>query len=225
MTRALSRAEVRAVDQAALDEFGLPGIVLMENAGRGAVDVLLQRLPCSRVVVCVGKGNNGGDGCVMARHLELRNVTVELVLFCDPAALTGDALINYTVAVRSGLPCRRWGFDCTPTELARLLAGADWIIDALLGTGAQGEIREPYLSAVAAMNDSGRRIFAVDLPSGMDCDSGRPLGACVRATATATFVARKLGFDAPGAEQWTGVVDVVDIGVPHVLRDRALQPR
>src|SRR5205814_9377754 len=102
-------------------------------------------------------------------------------------------------------------------ELDRQFSTADWVVDALLGTGTQGSIREPYLTAIAAINRARKKVFAVDLPSGMDCDTGQPLGACIEADHTATFVARKAGFDAPGAERLTATVHVVDIGIPKRL--------
>jgi NAD(P)H-hydrate epimerase len=92
-------------------------------------------------------------------------------------------------------------------------------VDALLGTGTQGAIREPFLSVIQAINDSSAKVLAVDLPSGMDCDTGQPLGACIQADVTATFVARKIGFDAPGASILTGAIHVVDIGVPRRALD------
>ena len=104
-----------------------------------------------------------------------------------------------------------------PVDWRTELASADWIVDALLGTGTQGTLREPFVSVIGAINESGRRVFAVDLPSGFDCDTGQPLGCCVRADQTATFVARKPGFDVPDASQLTGKVYVIDIGVPRVL--------
>lgn len=213
----LTRSQVRDVDRRAIDEYGLAGVVLMENAGRGAVDFLC-RLGCSGpVVICAGKGNNGGDGLVMARHLAIRGIEARVVLCCEASQLQGDAAINYRVLQRAGLAGIELGNDVTRERLEPLLSAADWIVDALLGTGTQGMVREPYLAAINSINQAGRRIFAVDLPSGMDCDTGEPCGVCVKATATATFVARKPGFDAPGADAWTGRVEVIDIGVPPRL--------
>ncbi|MBI3860667.1 MAG: NAD(P)H-hydrate epimerase [Planctomycetia bacterium] len=213
----LTRDQVRSVDSRAIADYGLPGIVLMENAGRGAAELLVSLGARGPVVICAGKGNNGGDGFVIARHLELHGLVPTVLLFCDPAALTGDAQINYRIATAAGLPVLVHGAAPDPGELDRQLARGDWIVDALLGTGTTGTIREPFLTAIAAINRSGIKVLAVDLPSGMDCDTGQPLGACVRADHTATFVARKKGFDAPGAPALTGNVHVIDIGVPRRL--------
>ncbi len=215
----LTRAQVRAVDTKAIEEYGLPGIVLMENAGRGAAELLLRLGINGPVVVCAGKGNNGGDGFVIARHLAVRGVGTTILLFCDPAELSGDAAINCRVVTAARQPLIVLGAAPDPAQLDEILSHADWIIDALLGTGTAGLIREPYVTAIAAINRAGKKVLAVDLPSGMDCDTGAPLGASVRADHTATFVARKVGFDAPGARQLTGEVHVVDIGVPQKLLD------
>jgi NAD(P)H-hydrate epimerase len=214
---ALTRDQVRDVDRRAIADYGLPGIVLMENAGRSAAELLIQAGIAGPVAICAGKGNNGGDGYVMARHLDLRGIATNVLLFCEPADLTGDAAINYRVLEAARQALVVLGSSPDAAEIDRRLAAADWIVDALLGTGTQGTIREPYLTAIAAINRAGKRVLAVDLPSGMDCDTGQPLGTCVRANHTATFVARKVGFDAPGADQLTGQVHVIDIGVPRRL--------
>jgi NAD(P)H-hydrate epimerase len=217
--RPLSRAEVRDVDRRAVDEYGICGIVLMENAGRGAADVLTtlgQDPGVGPVVVCAGKGNNGGDGFVLARHLENRGWAVRVLLFAAADALEGDAAVNFGILRRASTPVvEAGGMDAEACDGE--LRSAAWIVDALLGTGLQGDVREPMAGVIERINRSGRPILALDLPSGLDCDTGKPLAHCVRATATATFVARKRGFDAPGAADYTGQVYVVDIGVPRRL--------
>ena len=217
----LTRAEVRDLDRRAIESYGVPGVVLMENAGRNVADFIWAEgggRP-HPTVVCCGRGNNGGDGFVIARHLEIRGFETGVLLFCEPAELSGDAAINHRVLTAAGQSLIVLGATPDANNLNRRLSSADWIVDALLGTGTQGAIREPYLTAIAAINRAGKKVFAVDLPSGMDCDTGQPLGACVQANHTATFVARKVGFDVPGAERLTGQVDVIDIGVPRRLLD------
>jgi NAD(P)H-hydrate epimerase len=217
--RSLSRAELRDVDRRAIEEYSLPGVVLMENAGRNAAALLESQGIHGPVAIVCGKGNNAGDGFVIARHLENRGHAVDVLLACEPQQLTGDAAINHHVLEQAGTPQRTMA-TALHTEWLQALASADWIVDALLGTGTTGAVREPFVTVIAAINDSGRKVFAVDLPSGIDCDTGQPLRTCVRATLTGTFVARKLGFDAPGADQRTGPVHVLDIGVPAVLLKR-----
>jgi NAD(P)H-hydrate epimerase len=221
--RPLTRDKVRDIDRRAIEEYGLPGVVLMENAGRGAAELLMSRGVSGPVVICCGRGNNGGDGFVIARHLELAGCDVRIVLLGDAAELRGDAAINYRVVERSGLPIDVW--PLAAGEFEALLASADWIVDALLGTGAQGSVREPFASAIEGINRADRKVLAVDLPSGMDCDTGRPLGPCVRAMLTATFVAPKAGFVEPAASDWTGEVVVVDIGAPLALLAEISEPR
>ena len=220
--RPLTRDEVRRVDARAIGDFLVPGIVLMENAGRGAAELLhaLAGGP-SRVTIACGRGNNGGDGFVIARHLENLGHGVRILLACDPAGLQGDAATNWRIVERAGIPV---------TALARsdgdawdgALAGGDWIVDALLGTGAVGAPRGAVATAIRAIaaargRPGGPRVLAVDLPSGLDGDTGATAGDCIRADVTATFVARKAGFDAAGAAAFTGAVHVVGIGAPRRL--------
>jgi len=216
--RSFTRAEVRDVDRRAIEEYGLPGIVLMENAGRNASALLESQGIGGPVAIVCGKGNNAGDGFVIARHLENRGHAVRVLLASDPQQLAGDAAINYRVIERAGTPVAQMA-TATRTEWMQVLSSTDWIADALLGTGTAGEVREPFATIIAAINDSGRKVFAIDLPSGLDCDTGQPLGQCIRATLTGTFVARKIGFDVSGVNQWTGPVHILDIGVPRALLD------
>lgn len=219
MSRSLSRAEVREIDRRVIEDFGLPGIVLMENAARGCVECLVREGMTGPVVICAGRGNNGGDGFAMARHLENRGMSVKVLLFGDPEKLRGDAAINFGVLTRSGTPLKIMNGPVTEAELCAELDGADWIVDALLGTGTQGSLRPPFPSIIRVINTSSARVFAVDLPSGMDCDSGSPADpdcpVMVKAEVTATFVARKRGFDHPSAAEYTGRVHVVEIGAPR----------
>lgn len=211
---ALTRQQVRSIDRRAIDEFGMSGLVLMENAGRGCGEVLLRLGVHGRVVIACGKGNNAGDGFVIARHLDRRKIPVQIVLFADPAELAGDALANYNIASLAGIPIRvcQHGKDVEP-----LLAGMEWIIDALLGTGASGPPRPPLDEAIRLFNAAAGKKLAIDLPSGLDCDSGIPAEPTFRADHTCTFVAPKAGFANPAAAEFLGQIHVVDIGVPRRL--------
>jgi len=224
--RSLSRAEVREVDRLAIEDYGVPGVVLMENAGAGAARLLESLGVGGPVAIACGKGNNGGDGFVIARHLDLAGHAVRLLLACRPEEIRGDAAVNLRIAGKSGLPIERLA-EADQAAWEAAVAGADWIVDALLGTGASGPPSGTVARAIAAVNAArsrgGVRILAVDLPSGLDCDSGTAAGACVRADATATFVARKRGFDAAGAAAFTGPVHVIGIGAPRAVLDRCGQ--
>jgi NAD(P)H-hydrate epimerase len=212
----LSRDQVRAVDQRSSAQYGVPGIVLMENAGRGAAEVLLRLGVRGRVAICAGKGNNGGDGFVIARHLDIHNIPVRVLVFARPEEFHGDAAINFGIVEKTGLPLAIFGPDVDQAAVSRELATAEWVVDALFGTGLTGAVRPPFDRVIAAINASARRVLAVDIPSGLDCDTGRPLGETVRAQHTVTFVAQKKGFAEPTAKEWLGQVHVVDIGAPRV---------
>ena len=215
----LSREEVRAIDRRAIDEFGVPGVVLMENAGRGAAELLISLGINGPVVICCGKGNNGGDGFVVARHLELHGVRVHVVLFAEPRALTGDAAVNYRIVERSGiLPTVYADPSANLDPLRQVLASGDWIVDGLFGTGLTGPVRPPMDRVIEAINAAPAKVFALDIPSGLDCDTGLPLGPTVQARHTATFFAAKKGFAVPDAQPWLGKVHVVDIGAPACLQ-------
>ncbi|MBM4023624.1 MAG: NAD(P)H-hydrate epimerase [Planctomycetes bacterium] len=220
--RPLFRAEVRDIDRIAIEEYGVPGVVLMENAGAGTARLLESLGIRGPVAVACGKGNNGGDGFVIARHLDVAGHPVKLLLACRSDEVRGDAAINLRIATRSGLTieCLAGGDE---TTWAAVLAGADWIVDALLGTGASGPPTGTIAAAIrgiGAARAGGSRVLAVDLPSGLDADTGAAAGDCVRADATATFVARKPGFDAPAAGAFTGRVHIVGIGAPRAAVER-----
>jgi NAD(P)H-hydrate epimerase len=214
----LTRDQIREVDRRAIEEFGIPGIVLMENAGRSCAELLRGLGIAGRVTVCCGKGNNGGDGFVIARHLDNWGVPVRVLLFARPDHLTGDAQTNFAILHKSGLPIIvHEGPDVDRNALRRELGGAAWVVDALFGTGLGGPLRAPFDGIVEAVNGGPAQVLAVDLPSGLDCGTGLPVGPTVRAHHTATFVALKKGFAVPGAKEWVGQVHVIDIGVPRAV--------
>ncbi len=189
----LAPEEIAAVDRAAI-EAGLEGATLMETAGRAVADQIRARWPgAGRAVVLVGGGNNGGDGLVAARHLAGAGWRVELALFADPARLTGDAAHQLALVGPLGLAAERVKSAAEARDLAGRGAGATCVIDALLGTGLRGDVREPMRSAIRAIAGSGLPIVAVDAPSGLDGATGRVRGAAARAELTVTF-----GFPKPG---------------------------
>lgn len=241
----LSRDEVRELDRRASEEFGVPSIVLMENAGRGCAELLMKLIPERKpVVILCGPGNNGGDGFVIARHLDNHGWPVELFAVEAPKrestpspgenrairlgwsfdGLPHDAGVNYQIVTRSQLKLfplsQQTLFNGPQNSLSYSLLKTDcWIVDALFGTGLSRALGSPFDELVSIVNSSTNPVLAVDIPSGLDCDSGEPLGATVRAAHTATFVAHKRGFLHPEAHKWTGEIHVVDIGAPRVLVD------
>lgn len=221
VVRPLTRAEVRSIDARAATELGLPTLVLMENAGRGAAAWLRDQGvgPGSRVSIVCGPGNNGGDGGVVARHLDAWEVAVRVIWFARSDQLRGDAAVQRDILARAGIDQTFWedeGAD-TCNRLERAIADSDWVVDGLLGTGLTRPVEGTLHAAITALNRSGRPILALDLPSGLEADGGQPLGVAVRARATVTFVAPKVGFSAPGAAAFTGEVIVVEIGVPRCV--------
>lgn len=220
---ALTRQQAREIDRRAVEEYGLPSIVLMENAGRGVCDWLVNAEVAEPIVVCCGPGNNGGDGFVVARHLDLRRKRVAVRVFAEPARFQGDAAVNLAVLQKSGVPIEFVPGDADEAREAATLADAGCLVDALLGTGFHGDVRPPLDRAIDRLNASGRPIIAVDVPSGLDCDTGRPATHTIRACRTLTFVDRKIGFDAPEAQPYLGDVQVLDIGAPRKLVEEVLR--
>lgn len=217
MNRHLSSYWSRKIDERAINDYGLSGLVLMENAGRGCAD-LLERLGIDGpVVIGCGKGNNAGDGLVIARHLELRGHVVKVLLWCEPERLRGDAAANYEILRRAESPMIACPGISDAAWIEKQLDGAAWIVDALLGTGATGAPRPPFDAVIDVFNQCPAKRLAVDLPSGLDCDRGQPSAHTIRADHTATFVAPKSGFRVPQAREFLGVVHVLDIGAPRKL--------
>lgn len=217
-TQYLDRQQAREVDRRAVEEYGLSGLVLMENAGRACADTLCKIGVAGPVVICCGRGNNAGDGFVIARHLDLWGKAVQVLLFSDPDRLSDDAAANYAVLSKCDVPIVP--LDSADDErFDRVLHNADWIIDALLGTGARGEPRPPLDKVIRRLNDHSAKRMAVDLPSGLDCDTGEPAQITFRADHTCTFVAAKAGFAAETAREFIGEVHVLDIGAPRTLME------
>ena len=213
----LTRDQVRAYDKYAIEQIGVPSVVLMENAGRGAAEVLRSLGIVGKVVICCGKGNNGGDGLVIARHLTNWGFDALALLFADPDQLSPDARIQWQIVQNMSLN-RKVISESNLDEMAQMFAQADWIVDAVFGTGLTGPLRPPFNRVVEHINSAGKRVLAVDIPSGLDCDKGEPLGPTVLAAHTVTFVAPKRGFANPAAVAFTGEVHVADIGI--VLGER-----
>ncbi|MFL5271273.1 MAG: NAD(P)H-hydrate dehydratase [Anaeromyxobacteraceae bacterium] len=210
--RLASAAEMRAIDRAAIETCGVPGLVLMERAG-AAVAAAARALvaPGREVVAVCGAGNNGGDGYVAARLLRAAGVAARAVALAPRAALRGDALAAREAAEAAGVPIS----DAGPEAIGA--AEGDVVVDALLGTGLSRAPEGAYAAAirrVEALRARGARVVAVDVPSGLSADTGRPLGACVRADVTVTFAFQKRGLVLHPGPAYAGDVRVVDIGIP-----------
>ncbi len=215
MAMALTAAQMRAVDRAAIEGLGLPGLVLMENAGRGTVAAIRQARPdllAGKIAVVCGAGQNGGDGFVIARHLAGGGADVRVHLVAPRARVSGDARVFLTVAERLGIAIEDHAGDEDPASWCRRLAGTELIVDAIFGTGLRSEVQGAPAAAIAAMNGARAYRVAVDVPSGLDADSGRVRGVAVKADLSATMGALKLGL-VLDAEAAVGRLAVVDLGV------------
>ncbi|MDD2582828.1 MAG: NAD(P)H-hydrate dehydratase [Desulfuromonadaceae bacterium] len=212
---------MQELDRQAISECDISGLQLMENAGRSCVEEIITGFgPGGRCIVMAGKGNNGGDGYVIARLLRQKGWDVKVIIMAAREEITGDAAINL-----DRLPGSIVNYCTSEGELSALhredLFRADVIVDALLGTGLSSNVSGIYLEAVELMNSSGRPVVSVDIPSGIHGTNGRVLGDAVRASLTVTFAFAKLGHVLyPGAE-YTGRLVVADIGIPAKLMEAA----
>jgi NAD(P)H-hydrate epimerase len=226
--RIVNADEMAAIDRTTIDRVGIPGVVLMENAGRGACEVMWRHFPDlagKRVLVLAGGGNNGGDGFVIARHLWQRRVQVDVCCLRQPADYRGDARINLAILDNLGVPVEVMAGTTDIPQLRERLAAADLVVDAILGTGLNAPVSGVYRNVIELVNEVGRPVFAVDLPSGLDATTGLPLGVCIRATVTATFGLAKIGqLVTPGCS-FVGCLEVVDICLPRSVTEMVEPPR
>lgn len=219
--RLVQAATMRDLDLEATRRYGIPGIILMENAGLSVVQNVLARFwECCpsgrRVLILAGPGNNGGDGLVVGRHLYNRGAEVEIVLTAPPDSYCGDAAANLKIVTSAGIPY--WVFDAVDFDrLSTALDRAELIVDALFGTGFRGLPQDALASLIKMVNESGKPVLAVDLPSGMEADTGVVAGACIRADLTVTLGLPKLGLYLDPGAGYTGEVVVGDISFPPGL--------
>ena len=216
---ALSVSQVRACDARAMSHYGMCSLILMENAGRSsaaAICDLLSDADAPGVCILTGTGNNGGDGFVAARHLLNTGHDVAVWLCGSRHRVRGDALSNLITLERMNGPIQSFTGDPVQAErLAADMARCGVLVDALLGTGTRGAPREPIASVITRINArrQTQRVLALDIPSGLDGDTGVPADPAVRADATITFAACKPGLTAASAASYTGPVTVASIGI------------
>jgi NAD(P)H-hydrate epimerase len=224
-TLLFNRAALREIDRRAVEEFSIPVLLLMENAGRAVAQAALRHLkPSASVALLCGSGNNGGDGLVAARHLHNASIPVHLFLLDPPSKFKNEPATHLAIAEKMKLPIetltpghaelRDWIVDGHPDDL---------IIDALFGTGLCRPVAGLAAEVIVASNASRRTILSIDIPSGLDTDTGEPLGAAIRAAETISFCGNKLGFTQPGAAAYTGKITIADIAAPlELLRELAM---
>jgi hydroxyethylthiazole kinase-like uncharacterized protein yjeF len=215
--------KMREIDRRTQEEFDIPAAILMENAGRAvfqtAMEMLCEKQEKKVTVVC-GRGNNGGDGFVAARHLMNNGIDVSIFLVADTKELKGEAKANYHRAEKVAKTMGKVVEVLNEKNLSSFggkLGGTSLIIDGLFGTGLAREVGEPEKSIIQLINDSQKPVLAVDVPSGLDAANGNVLGVCIKANKTVTFARPKTGF--VGNERYTGEMITADISIPAVLLD------
>ncbi len=213
--RVLSVAQVREADRRCIEELGIPGPVLMNNAG----SAVFREIESGPITVLCGKGNNGGDGFVVARLALITGWQVRVVLLTEPTNIRGDSEIFMKAYLRLG---GKMEVCLNDDEVRDALLESDiysTYVDAILGTGTQGEVKGIYRTAIECLNSLNKNVVSVDLPSGLNADTGEPCGVCVRANKTVTFQFVKKGFLNPVAKEYLGELIVADIGIPEICAD------
>jgi ADP-dependent NAD(P)H-hydrate dehydratase / NAD(P)H-hydrate epimerase len=221
--RLVTSSEIREMDRLTINDAGIPGVVLMENAAKGAVKIFLEHFDPpheSSIMVICGKGNNGGDGYVMARYLHKRGMKVSVIITGERSAISGDALINLLIIEKLGIEISEINddisFECIPDRLT----GCNYIIDGIFGTGLNSLVLGIYKKVIDAVNTSKKPVMSVDIPSGVNSDTGEIMGAAINASLTVTFGFAKPGhFVYPGAGL-TGRLVTTDIGIPAMIASR-----
>ena len=214
----ITRNEARAFDYNAINKIGIPGVVLMENAGRSCAELVIEKLKGTaspKVSIFCGTGNNGGDGYVIARHLRNAGFHVDVIICGDKDKIKGDAKINLDILVSLNQPVDQINPDSGDVKqvIEKYGSNADMIVDCLLGTGLTGEVKDGYKNIIETLNTLERPILAVDIPSGLDCDTGQPLGTAIEAEYTVTFIALKKGFVCEPASKYVGEIYIASIGI------------
>lgn len=209
----VKRQEMRAVEEKAIQHYGISAMIMMEHAGL-AVAKSAMKMNIHQPIVFCGKGNNGGDGFVAARHLHNHGREPLVITFQGKEKMPPEPLFNYEILEQIG--CERVSFleGIDLEKIKALLQESDGVIDALFGTGLNRDLSADWVALVESINASGKRIIAVDIPSGLDADTGEVLAACVKAELTVTLGLPKAGF--LKGRPWTGQVEVADISLPRV---------
>lgn len=224
MIKVTTSAEIRELDKKATTEFNIPSLILMENAAVGVVDFISEiskEKDFNNILVFCGHGNNGGDGFAIARHLSNRGYNVFVVMIGDIEKISGDAQINFEIVKKISETEENLKLFINPKPLNKvnkiINEPIDVIIDALLGTGLNSPIREPYLSAINWMNEHKALKIAVDIPTGLSSDNGKILGAAFKADFTLTMGLPKIGLLINDGPRVSGILEVVDISYPNAL--------
>jgi len=222
MEKTLTREEMLELDRKAIEEYKIPGIVLMENAGRNVVEEILKMLDDpqqAKVAILCGKGNNGGDGFVIARHLHNNGISVDVFLVARVSDILkdGDTGTNLQILLNMKIPVKEILDIQGVNNILKELNDCNILVDALFGTGLSGDVREPFRTLINGVNNLNKPIVSVDIPSGLDCNTGKILGTAIKATKTVTFAVAKKGFYLGDGPSLTGKVLVSNISIPREL--------
>lgn len=217
---ALSTEQMRSIEKEAIELYGIPEIIMMENASRAVAEhaaTMVKRKKLSGISVVCGSGNNGGDGLAAARHLHNKGISVKIFLAKNKDSFRGLSSAQLAIVEKMGLPIVE--IDRVPSEAKDHVL----LIDALLGTGLKGEVTGSYRNIIESIDFSQCPVLSVDIPSGLDADRGMPLGTAVKARTTVTMAAPKIGMIKPHAQQYTGKIIIADIGIPKELIEKYIK--
>ncbi len=216
----VTASEMQEMDRRTIETAGIPGIELMENAGRGATHFLLDYFPeatQSSIGIIAGKGNNGGDGFVIARLLSQKGIQVSVYLLAKSSTVKGDAAANHKLLAPLGIPTIELPDEKSFSNSKDDMQHVDLWVDAILGTGLKSDVKGYYRDVITFINSLEKPVLAVDIPSGLNSDTGQPCGACIQARATATFAFAKTGHILQPGAAFTGILKIVDIGIPDSI--------
>jgi len=225
--KSITTKKMKWLDRVAIEQYGIPSLILMENAGRGIADLADELLKKGtgrkyyrgkrkKILIVSGKGNNGGDAFVAARHLANRGYLVQIVSLAPPNDLKDDPKLNYSILRKMQVPIEH----INSQKLLRfkvLIQKADLILDGIFGVGLTRPVTGIFYDVISILNASEKQILAIDVPSGLDSDSGEELGISIRACATGTLAAAKRGLFLKAGPKCSGKITVLDISIPKIL--------
>lgn len=223
MRRYVTAEQMKRLDQLAIEKYGIPSLILMENAGQGIAELAMRMVRnkrARRILVVAGKGNNGGDGLVAARHLANWGYHVKVALLAHPSELKNDPKVNYEILKHMGVPVERISNGTRIPRFKVLVRNADLILDAIFGVGLTRPVGGIYREVISVINTLRKPVLAIDIPSGLNSDSGEELGIAIRARQTGTLAAPKRGLFFGKGPGCSGKIVILDISIPAVLAKR-----